>query len=60
MESAQKVIKIYSNVEQITYDVSLRNPKGVKILVSLPTYVVGKAFEALADVERVQVFNAFF
>ncbi|XP_030023361.2 uncharacterized protein LOC115442462 [Manduca sexta] len=58
MEAARNVIAINMNIEKIAYETSVRNPTGVKILVSLPPYVVGKAFEALADADRVQILTS--
>lgn len=55
MEGAQKVIDINMHIQEMAYNVSLRNPQGVKVLVNLPTHIVGKGFEALADAERTQV-----
>lgn len=57
MESAQRVVDINMNIEHLTYNVTLRHPGAVDILKELPPVVVGKAFEALADAERTQVFT---
>ncbi|KAJ0172474.1 hypothetical protein K1T71_011613 [Dendrolimus kikuchii] len=58
MESAQKIITINMHIENITYNVTLRNPEGVKILKDLPPFVVGKAFDALSDAERTQILTS--
>lgn len=55
MESAYKVVDINMNIEQLTYNVTLRNPKAVEILKGVPPHIIGKAFEALADSERTLV-----
>lgn len=55
MESAYKVIDINMNIEQLTYNVTLRNPGAIEVLKGIPPNIVGKAFEALADAERTQV-----
>lgn len=55
MESAHRVIDINMNIEQLTYNVTLRHPAAVEVLKGIPPNIVGKAFEALADAERTQV-----
>ncbi|KAI5638967.1 hypothetical protein NE865_08419 [Phthorimaea operculella] len=58
IEGANKVININMNIEQRAYNVSLRHPEGVKLLVGLPSYIIGKGFDGLADAERTQVMTA--
>ncbi|XP_063895450.1 uncharacterized protein LOC110380322 [Helicoverpa armigera] len=58
MESAQKVIDINMHIEQLTYNVTLRNPGAIEVLKGLPPKMVGKAFEALADAERTQILTS--
>ncbi|KAM3956338.1 LOW QUALITY PROTEIN: lipid droplet defective [Aphomia sociella] len=58
MEGTIKVIDVNTHVQEMAYNVSLRNPEGVKILVGLPVSVIGKGFEALADAERTQILTA--
>ncbi|XP_060806371.1 uncharacterized protein LOC106140036 isoform X2 [Amyelois transitella] len=58
MEGALKVIDINTHIQQMAYDVSLRNADGVKVLTSLPVNVVGKGFDALADAERTQILTS--
>ncbi|KAJ8721111.1 hypothetical protein PYW08_006576 [Mythimna loreyi] len=58
MESAYKVIDINMNIEQLTYNVTLRNPGAVEILKGLPPNIIGKAFEALTDAERTQILTS--
>ncbi|XP_053616440.1 uncharacterized protein ldd [Plodia interpunctella] len=58
MEGALKVININTHIQQMAYDVSLRNAAGVKVLTSLPAVVVGKGFDALADAERTQILTS--
>ncbi|XP_045778783.1 phospholipid-transporting ATPase ABCA1 [Maniola jurtina] len=58
IEGAQKVININMHLEQLAYDVSLRNPQGVKILLALPPDVVSKGLEALANAERIQIMTS--
>lgn len=55
MESAYKVIDINTHIEQLTYNVTLRNPGAIEILKKVPPHIVGNAFEALADAKRAQV-----
>lgn len=55
IEGANRVVSINLNIQEMAYDVSLRNPAGVKVLLGLPISVVRKGFEGLADAERVQV-----
>ncbi|RVE43546.1 hypothetical protein evm_011804 [Chilo suppressalis] len=58
IEGANKVVSTNWNIQEMAYDVSLRNPEGVKILVKLPLHVVRKGLEALADAERVQILTS--
>nr|XP_037871414.1 uncharacterized protein LOC101740576 isoform X2 [Bombyx mori] len=58
IEGTHKVIDINMHLEKITYDVTLRHPESVKILLSLPPYIVGKAFEALSDANRIQILTS--
>ncbi|XP_069362244.1 uncharacterized protein ldd isoform X2 [Maniola hyperantus] len=58
VEGARKVININMHLEQLAYDVSLRNPQGVKILLALPPDVVSKGLEALANAERIQIMTS--
>ncbi|CAH0591712.1 unnamed protein product [Chrysodeixis includens] len=58
MESAHRVIDINMNIEQLTYNVTLRHPAAVEILKGIPPNIVGKAFEALADAERTQILTS--
>lgn len=55
MESMHKVIQINMHIEEMTYNVTLRNPDAVKVLQKLDPVMVGKAFEALVSAERTQV-----
>lgn len=55
MESAYRVIDINMNIEQLTYNITVRNPGAVDVLKAIPPNIIGKAFEALADSERTQV-----
>lgn len=55
MESANKVIYININIEDIIYNVTLRHSEAVKVMIGLPPNIVGKAFEALVSPERTQV-----
>lgn len=55
MESAHRVIQINMHIEEITYNVTLRNPQAIKMLQGLDPVIVGKAFEALVSAERTQV-----
>ena len=57
MESAYKVVDINMNIEQLAYNVTLRNPGAIEILKGMPPNIVGKAFEALADSDRTQVWS---
>lgn len=59
IEGADKVIRINKHIEEKAYEVSLRHPNGVEILVGLSGAIVGKGFEALTDAERTQVTNIF-
>ncbi|XP_072945673.1 uncharacterized protein ldd [Epargyreus clarus] len=58
VEGAELVVNINMNIEQVVYNVSHRNPEGVKVLLSLPSDIVGKGLEALADPETVQLLTA--
>ncbi|KAL0830195.1 hypothetical protein ABMA28_003651 [Loxostege sticticalis] len=58
IEGANKVVNINLNIQEMAYDVSLRNPDGVKVLLSFPVSAVRKGFEGLADAERVQIVTS--
>lgn len=55
MESALSVIDINMHIQDITYNVTLRNSEAISALKGIPPAVVGKAFDALLDAERTQV-----
>lgn len=58
MESAHRVIDINIHIEEIAYNITLRNPDAIKIMKSISPEVVGKTFEALVSAERTQVINS--
>ncbi|CAK1542445.1 unnamed protein product [Leptosia nina] len=58
VEVAHKMININTNIHQLIYDVSLRNPKGVRVLLSLPLQAVAKGLDGLADPERAQIITS--
>lgn len=55
MESALKVIEINVHIQEIAYNVTLRNPEAIKAIKRIPPVIVGKTFEALVSAERTQV-----
>lgn len=55
IEGARKVVNINMHIEQLAYNISLRNPQGVRILLELPPDVINKGLDALANAERIQV-----
>lgn len=60
IDGAEKVININMHIEEKAYEVSLRHPKGVEILVGLSGLIIGKGFEALTNAERTQVRKTSF
>ncbi|KAJ2941105.1 hypothetical protein O0L34_g10339 [Tuta absoluta] len=58
IEGANTVIHINMNIEQRAYNVSLRHAEGIKVLLGLPSNIIGKGFDGLADAERTQVMTA--
>lgn len=55
IEGARKVVNINMHIEKLAYNISLRNPQGVRILLELPPDVISKGLDALANAERIQV-----
>lgn len=55
IEGANHVISINMHIEERAYEVSLRNPEGVKVLTGLPIDIIAKGFDGLVDAERTQV-----
>ncbi|CAH2238642.1 jg23217, partial [Pararge aegeria aegeria] len=58
VEGGRKVININMHIEQLAYDVSQRNPEGIKVLMALPPNVITNGLEALADAERIQIMTS--
>ncbi|VVC90136.1 unnamed protein product [Leptidea sinapis] len=58
IEIAEQLININMKIEQVVYDVSLRNPEAVKILLKLPLSIVANGLEGLADPERAQIITS--
>ncbi|XP_045487538.1 uncharacterized protein LOC111000059 [Pieris rapae] len=58
IEVANKMVDINTNIQKLIYEVSLRNPKGVKVLLGLPLDIVEKGLEGLADPERAQIITS--
>ncbi|CAF4764109.1 unnamed protein product [Pieris macdunnoughi] len=58
IEVANKMVDINTNIEKLIYEVSSRNPKGVRVLLSLPLDIVEKGLEGLADPERAQIITS--
>ncbi|KOB78399.1 putative ATP-binding cassette [Operophtera brumata] len=57
MEGAHRVIQINMHIEEITYNVTLRNPQAIKLLKGLDPEIFGKILEALVSAERTQAYN---
>ncbi|XP_038218742.1 uncharacterized protein LOC119837297 [Zerene cesonia] len=57
IQVADRMVNININIEQTIHDVSLRNPKGVRVLLGLPLSVIAKGLEGLADPERAQIIT---
>ncbi|CAH0718886.1 unnamed protein product, partial [Brenthis ino] len=58
IQSADSVVNINMHLEQLAYNVSLRNPKGVKVLLSLKPHVIEQGLQALTDAERTQILTS--
>lgn len=59
IEGANHVININMHIEERAYEVSLRNPEGVKVLTGLPNHIIAKGFDGLVTAERAQVRLSF-
>ncbi|CAH4000203.1 unnamed protein product [Pieris brassicae] len=58
IEVANKMVDINTNIEKLVYEVSSRNPKGIRVLLGLPLDIVEKGLEGLADPERAQIITS--
>ncbi|XP_061380770.1 uncharacterized protein LOC116774299 [Danaus plexippus] len=58
VESCQHVVIINTDIESVALNVTLRNPKGVELLLNLPPSLIGNGLEALADAERSQILTS--
>ena len=59
IETADSVVYINMHLEQLSFNVSLRNPNGVKVFLNLKPEIIEKGLQALTDAERTQV-NLFY
>lgn len=55
MEGSERIIDINMHIEQMTRNVTLRHPQGIKTLLALSPEIIKKGLEALTDAERTQV-----
>ncbi|XP_026316399.1 retinal-specific ATP-binding cassette transporter-like [Hyposmocoma kahamanoa] len=58
IEGANHVININMHIEERVYEVSLRNPEGVKVLTELPNHIIAKGFDGFVSAERAQIVTA--